>query len=80
MDKIRKFLRRLTLSEQLEFDELIEKITSNNLSHLDIKRLQGYVDYYRVRKGTFRIIFKKTPTGNRLIEVTRRNDNTYRDY
>lgn len=80
MDKIKKFLRKLTFQEQLEIDLVIEMIVSDKVDDLDVKRLQGYWDIFRVRKGNFRVIFKKTSEGNRILEVTRRNDNTYNKY
>lgn len=53
---------------------------SDNLIGLDVKKLQGRNDIYRVRKGMFRIIFRKIPNvENAIIAVERRSDTTYND-
>lgn len=80
MDKIKKFLRKLTLEEQETVAEIIQKVILDDVSDLDVKRLQGYWDIFRVRKGSIRIIFKRIPGENRILEVTRRSDTTYRKY
>lgn len=80
MDKIKKFLKKLTAEEHLVVINLIEKIISGDLEQLDVKRLQGYSDIYRVRKGNLRVIFRKTAADTLIMEITRRSDTTYRKY
>ena len=43
---------------------------------LDVKKLSGF-ETYRVRIGKFRIKFKKHETFNEIVEIVRRDDNTY---
>ncbi|MFA6447289.1 MAG: hypothetical protein WCW31_03470 [Patescibacteria group bacterium] len=80
VDRIRKTLKLLSLKQQTQLLEVIQRIRSNNLSGLDVKKLQGRDDVYRVRKGLFRVIFRKIPNAeNTIIAVERRNDTTYNE-
>ena len=78
VDRIRKLLKQLTPKESAQLTNLIELVTQNNLRDIDFKKLKGLYDVYRVRKGKFRIIFRKTPTTTLIIVLERRNDNTYK--
>lgn len=75
---IEKFLAKLIQKEKKILDNLIEKIIKNDLKGLDVRKLSGRDDIFRVRKGNFRIIFKITKTDNKVVSVERRNDTTYR--
>ena len=59
MDKISKFLAKLTEKERLILLDILLQIETDSLSNLDISKLSGEEDLYRVRKGVFRIIFRK---------------------
>ena len=80
MEKVQKFLMRLQPQEQKEIINLLAKIISGTLLGLDIKKLKGYKDIYRVRTGNIRIIFRRSSTEIRVLEISRRNEKTYRDY
>ena len=66
---------------QRDFDEVektIERILSWELEGLDVKKLQGRSSEYRVRCGSYRIIFIRHSDGEvEILEVERRNENTY---
>lgn len=48
------------------------------LDGLDVKKLQGKTDEYRVRRGAYRIILTRNIDDAVIIlEVERRNENTY---
>ena len=57
MDKIQKLLNSLSNKEKLKIKEILLKIKSKNLESLDIKKLKGREDIFRIRKGKLRIIF-----------------------
>lgn len=80
MHKIQKFLKRLSLSQQLEVDSLIDSILSGALDGLDTKKLKGHIDVYRVRLGDIRIIFKRKEDDIEVLDIGRRNEKTYRKY
>ncbi len=58
--------------------DVLERIKHGILADLDIKKLKGYDNYFRVRKGKTRIIFHLDINGQPVIKrVERRGDNTY---
>lgn len=78
-DKIKKFLSKLSKKQLLYLLPYIEKIVANDLSGLDVKPLKGKKNFYRVRAGSYRLIFK-TNDGNVLVFVGKRDDQTYHDF
>ncbi|MFA6340643.1 MAG: hypothetical protein WCX27_00165 [Candidatus Paceibacterota bacterium] len=79
-DKIEKFLFKLSAKE-LEFVEnVLLKISSGNHIGLNVKKLEGQSDIFRVKKGRFRIIFEMDKSHIEIIDVGRRNEKTYRDF
>ena len=80
MNKLDKFLLLVAPRTRLLIEKVIILVLSNNLSALDIKKLEGSKKNYRVRIGNVRIIFEKTKDGNNLLDISYRNDNTYRNF
>jgi mRNA-degrading endonuclease RelE of RelBE toxin-antitoxin system len=80
-DKIEKFLKKLSRKEFELFESLLLDIRNDQLENLDVKPLKGLQGIYRVRKGQIRIIFSKKTTGLVIIlELARRDDQTYRNF
>jgi len=80
VDRIRKTLRQLSPKEQKHITNAIEQIKANDLKGFDLKKLQGRNDVYRVRKGNFRIIFRRiSDVENTIIAIERRTDTTYNE-
>jgi mRNA-degrading endonuclease RelE of RelBE toxin-antitoxin system len=77
MNKVEKFLKKINEKERDRLDPVIERILSNDFSHLDIKKIKGRDSVFRARVGRIRIIFKSTETGYEIIDLTNRDDNTY---
>lgn len=78
MNKIQKFLKKLSLRERIEIEKILNLIYHQKFQGLDIKKLKGRNDIYRVRKGQLRIIFLILEKGNiYLIDISKRNDTTY---
>lgn len=77
MDKIKKALRTLSPRERRVVTELVAAIVAGDFSGLDIKKLKGHKDIFRVRKGDIRIVFMMTDAGSRLISIDRRKEDTY---
>jgi mRNA-degrading endonuclease RelE of RelBE toxin-antitoxin system len=77
MDRVKKFLKQLSTKERTAIEQLISKICARNWESLDIKRLVGYSDMYRARKGEIRVIFLDTREGVQIVSVSRRSDTTY---
>lgn len=78
VDRIQKVLKRLTLKQQKSILEAVKKIRANDLRGLDLKKLSGRDDIYRVRQGDFRIIFRRVSQAeNAIIAIERKTDTTY---
>ena len=79
MDKITKFLKRLSKDERETLGVILRKIKKGNLSDLDVRKLKGGGGLFRVRKGSIRIIFQKEEKITKIISVDRRGEDTYRN-
>lgn len=80
MDRNQKFLKRLSSKEFTVVEKVLRKIFVNDTTGLDIKKLSGYRDVYRVRTGNIRIIFLNTGNYTEILEISRRSEGTYKDY
>ncbi len=78
MPALKKLLSKFSKEDREILESLIEKIISLNWRGLDIKKLQGYDDVFRLRKGKIRIIFTKDKTEISIINIERRSDKTYK--
>lgn len=79
MDKISKFLNKLNQKEHGIVKDVLEKIKKGEMAGLDVKKLKGADNCFRVRKGEIRIIYRINETGNAsLLSIERKNDNTYK--
>jgi len=78
MDLIQKFLRKLDRKRHKIVLAVFEKLKKGDFSNLDIKKLKGDSNVYRVRKGRIRIIFRLNDEGDAVLMSTDfRDDNTY---
>ncbi len=80
MDKIAKALRKLTPKEQSIVKQLLERIQREETFGMDLQRLKGHENIFRVRKGDVRILFMKTNLKTTILAIERRSEKTYRDY
>ena len=78
MDKIRKLFKKLSKIEKEEIKSVLFLLAKNNLIGLDVKKVVG-TDYWRVRSGRYRILFKKESGENVVYEIRLRNENTYKN-
>ena len=78
--KIEKFIARLDKKERLLVKSLLEKLIIRDLVGLDIKKLLGQQELYRLKKGSLRIIFQFTPKDIKIFDIARRSEDTYRNY
>jgi len=78
MDKIAKALKKLAAGEKEIVKAILVKIDCFDFNGLDIKKLKGRHDIYRVRKGKIRIIYRLNINGKTtILTIERRNNNTY---
>jgi mRNA-degrading endonuclease RelE of RelBE toxin-antitoxin system len=80
MDRNQKFLKRLSSKEFIAVEQVLQKILIRDTSGLDIKKLSGYRDVYRVRTGNIRIIFLDTGNSIEILEISRRDEQTYKNF
>ncbi len=78
MDKIQKALSKLTSREKNTVKLILEKIQNRNFSGLDVKKLKGRDNIFRVRKGSLRIIYRLDKKDIFILTIERRSENTYK--
>lgn len=79
-DRIQKFLGQLPERQRREIERLVERIIGGEIGGLDLKKLQGSKNVYRVRKGNFRIIYRMLDSEVFIIAIERRSKSTYREF
>jgi mRNA-degrading endonuclease RelE of RelBE toxin-antitoxin system len=79
MNKIDKFLNKLSNKERDVVDECLKSIKNKNFEGFNFKKLGGFECLYRVRKSGIRIIFSWSGQEINIIKIDRKNDNTYKN-
>ncbi|MGH7196085.1 MAG: type II toxin-antitoxin system RelE family toxin [Candidatus Saccharimonadales bacterium] len=80
MDKINKALAKVPLKQRIAIDEANDAIKANKLKGLDIKKVKGSNNIYRVRVGRYRIVFQNAGEQNIILQVAKRDEQTYKDF
>ncbi len=79
-----KFLKKLPNDKRRLIEGVLAYIRQGKFSGLDVKKLKGYSDVFRVRKGDVRIIFQMSrtalPDDTVILDIRWRNEGTYSDY
>lgn len=79
MDEIEKLFRKISSKERILLQNIISDLL-NNKKPLNINKLKDS-DFYRLRKGKFRIIFHYDSQKEIVIDSIRmRREKTYRDF
>lgn len=78
MDKISKALKFLSDKEREAVKSLLIKIKRKDFRFLDVKKLKGREDIFRIRKGKIRIIYRINTGGVYILTIERRSDKTYK--
>ena len=79
-DKIDKNLAKFNKKELEVVGVLLLKIKSGQFVGLNLVKLKGYSDIFRVRKGRIRIIFQQKDDLINVLTIERRSEKTYRDF
>ena len=78
MDKIQKALKKLRPKEHQAVKLILQKLTRRTFAGLDLQKLKGRHDIYRIRKGGVRIIYRVTSDDQLFIlAIERRSNTTY---
>lgn len=80
MDNIQKSLRRLNLKERQQVKSVLLRIETGDTLGLDLQKLSGHENIYRVRKGDFRIIYLQKGKNIFVLAIERRSEKTYRNF
>ena len=78
MDKIEKALKSLTSQERKKLKDILAQVDEGDFQNLDLKKIKGRADIYRVRKGSIRIIFRKAQSN--FIKVLTIEQRSSKDY
>lgn len=80
MDKIEKALSKLTEKEREAIKDILTQLQAGSFENLDIKKLKGRSDIFRVRKGKLRIIYRLIKEREiYILTVERRTETTYKN-
>ena len=78
MDKIEKALKKLSAKERLQIKHIFTKLNSGKFEGLNIKKLKGREDVFRVRRGDLRIIYRVGGRDIFILSIDRRRQDTYK--
>lgn len=77
MDKISKVLKKLSPKERDRVRSVLLRLESGNTKGLDLKKLKGRDDIFRIRRGDIRIVYRISNKQIHVLTIERRNDTTY---
>ena len=81
MDRIEKALKKFTEKERKTVKDILRMLKKGELSKLDIKKLKGRQDIYRVRRGGIRIIYRFDEAGEIFtLAIELRSEKTYKNF
>ena len=79
MDKIEKALKSLTSQERKKLKDILAQVDEGDFQNLDLKKIKGRTDIYRVRKESIRIIFRKAQSNSiKVLTIERRSSKDYK--
>ena len=79
MNKIEKSFRKLSKKEQEAMLLLLQQIKKDFSKIPGLIKLKGRHDLFRVRMGSYRIIFKVSSKNIEIMKITKRNEQTYKN-
>ena len=79
MDRIEKALKRLNHKERQKLKDILIQINDGDFRNLDLKKLKGRTDIYRIRRGNIRVILHKTKNNSiKILVIERRSSKIYK--
>lgn len=80
-DRIDKELGKLDAKRRDLYENLITQILSGRIDRLDVVKLKGEKNIFRVRKGSYRVIFQRDDQGTvTILKFERRSESTYDNF
>lgn len=77
MDKISKALGKLTPKTKEHIKKIVIALQSGRFDNLDIKKLKGQTNIFRLRKGNIRIIYQIRNNDLSILKIEQRKETTY---
>ena len=78
MPSLKKLLSKFSREEREIIESLIEVIISLSWRSLDIKKLKGELNIFRVSKGNLRILYQIRQDKIFILTIERRREKTYK--
>jgi len=80
VDKIVKLLRKMEAKEREKILSIRESILDRDFKKLNVSKVKGRKYHFRVRVGNFRIIFFDNGNEISILEIRKRDENTYKNF
>ena len=78
MDKVDKALKKLVPKEKERIKNIIKALQSGRFDNLDIKKLKGREDIFRIRSGNLRIIYQIRDGKVFILKLGYKQEDTYK--
>lgn len=78
MDKIGKALDKLVFKEKERIKNIIKALQLGRFNNLNIKKLKGFQDIFRVRKGKLRVVYQLLDKKIIILKIDKRKEDTYK--
>lgn len=73
-ERFLKYIQKLSPKEQKLFFGILDDIEHLRLEMYDIKKLKGFHDLYRLRKGKWRVLFQKQEHFGIVVDIDTRGN------
>ena len=80
MNEIEKALAKIPKEYKATFDALMLRLLGRDFLGLNIAKLKGQKDVYRLRRGKLRIIFRMSKEQILVLQVGLKSEKTYREF
>jgi mRNA-degrading endonuclease RelE of RelBE toxin-antitoxin system len=80
MDRLEKALNRLSDKERNLIKNILTRLLKGDVLGLNIVRLKGHQNIFRLRKGDLRIIYQQNEKEIKILAIERRSEKTYRNF
>lgn len=71
---MQKILDKLNAKRRAVIFGIWQKIINNDIANLKPKKLAGFSNYYRIRSGKLRLVYKVEDGQNILVNIDHRKD------
>jgi len=78
MDKVDKALKKLVPKEKERIKNIIKTLQSGHFDNLDVKKLKGREDIFRIRSDNLRIIYQIKDNLFFILKLGYKKENTYK--